>query len=56
MSSCLLFWSVNYIPMDVNYVFVEFSIFNEWGALVISWPSCLFSAKINNTLLIIVID
>ena len=36
--------------MDVNFVFVIFNIVNEWGAIVVNCPNCLFYTKVNNTL------
>ena len=36
--------------MDEDTVFAMSSIVNEWGAIVINFPNCLFDAKVNNTL------
>ena len=50
ISSGLLFWSVNHTWMDWNSKLVVFSIFNEWGKIVINWLNCLLRTKVNNTL------
>ena len=49
IESCFLFWSVNHISRNENYVSVVFNIVKVVH-ISINWPNCLFGTKVNNTL------
>ena len=40
---------MNPTSADDNYVFVIFSIVNEWSEIVVNDPNCLFGINIHET-------